>query len=412
MIPRLRPFLGNEELLAVLRRERGAVKRFEQAFASTFDAKYALAFPYGRSALWALFKALGIQGAEIVMPAYTCVVVAHATVLSGNTPRFVDVSLYDYNMILDQLEQAINHRTRAIIATHLFGYPLDLDRLGQIVRDAEERIGHKIWVIQDCAHSFGARWKGNLVCNNGDAALFSLDISKMITSVVGGIITTNDAQLYERMQDFRGKNFNRPVLFKTIRRLIYLLALYPTFSEHTYYLVNWLERNTKFLDPLTKAYHLDDKIHFPPDYSSRMLELEAAVGLVQLKKYAEVVRRRQENARYYDTHLRGLPGLALPPIVDGATYSHYVVRVDNRESVLSLFRRFGVQLGELIEYSIPAMNSFAPYANQQSFPNAMKCSQSTINLPVYACLTDSQRAKIAEIMREQAVPWLMANLKQ
>ena len=80
MIPRLKPHLGKEELLAALRPQPNAVARFEQEFAGTFEARYALAFPYGRSALWAFFQAMGIKNAEVIIPAYTCVVVAQETI--------------------------------------------------------------------------------------------------------------------------------------------------------------------------------------------------------------------------------------------------------------------------------------------------------------------------------------------
>ena len=186
MIPRLKPYLSKDELVATLDRQTETVTRFEEAFARAFEAGDAIAFPYGRSALWAFFNACNIVNAEIIMPAYTCVVVAHAIVLSRNIPRFVDITLFDYNSNLDQLEAAMNERTRAVVATHLFGYPLDVDQLNAIVRNAEARYGQKIWIIQDCAHSFGARWQGKLVCNEGDAALFGLNISKTITSIFGG----------------------------------------------------------------------------------------------------------------------------------------------------------------------------------------------------------------------------------
>ena len=119
---------------------KGAVECFEKAFAKKFNAVDAIAFPYGRSAQWAFFKAMGIQNAEIIMPAYTCSVVAHAVSLSGNTPQFIDINLDDYNMNLDEAEAAINENTRAIIATHTFGYPQDLDRLEAMVKCAEENM--------------------------------------------------------------------------------------------------------------------------------------------------------------------------------------------------------------------------------------------------------------------------------
>ncbi|MFP5379715.1 MAG: DegT/DnrJ/EryC1/StrS family aminotransferase, partial [Vicinamibacteria bacterium] len=135
MIPRLRPAFGAAELAAALRPGGpDDVEGFEREFAARFGAAEAVAFPYGRSALWAFLQAVGLHDAEVIAPSYTCVVVQHAMVLSGNVPRFVDNTLADYNMDLDQVAAAINERTGAIVATHLFGFPLDLDRFGAIVR--------------------------------------------------------------------------------------------------------------------------------------------------------------------------------------------------------------------------------------------------------------------------------------
>lgn len=384
MIPRFKPYLGKEELFAALTPNRKAVERFEASFARTFEAKHALAFSYGRSALWAFFKAMNIQGAEIIMPAYTCTVVAHAIVLSGNKPRFVDITLHDFNMDLDQVAAAINENTHAIIATHLFGYPLDIERLSEIVKEAEKRIGHKIWVIQDCAHAFGAKWKDSLVCNAGDAALFGLNISKMMTSIFGGMITTNDEKLYEKMKKYRDAHFKKPGFAKTLRRLLYLLAVYPAFNEHFYGFVYWLQEKTPFLDRLTKAYHLDEQIHFPPDHLDRMLPIEARVGMAQLKKYPMIIKKHREAVDHYDQYLPAYEGWVKPPLVEGASYSHYVVRVPDRQKVMLDMAKKGVQLGQLIEYSIPYIDAYKPYAHEIDYPNSEYCSRRTINLPVHA----------------------------
>ncbi len=401
MIPRFKPYLGREEIGALVQYDVEAVARFEGEFAQTFEAQHAIAFPYGRSALWTFFKATGLEGVEIIMPAYTCVVVAHAIILSGNTPRFVDITLYDYNMDLDQVRMAINERTGAIVATHLFGYPLDIDKLTEIVQEAEKHYGHKIWIIQDCAHAFGARWKEQLVCNVGDIALFGLNISKTITSIFGGMLTTNDSALAEKVRKWRDTYFMQPRVSKFIRRLIYLLAVYPAFDEKLYGLVQWLQHATPLLNHLTKAYHLDEKIHFPPDCMDKMLAVEAQVGLKQLGKYLDIVRQKQENARYYSEHLGDIPDWVLPPLVAGATYSHYVVRVPNREGVSQVLLRRGTQLGQLIEYSVPHMAAYNQYDFGQDFPNSYMCSQTTINLPLYAGLNNRQRERIVSSIREE-----------
>ena len=119
------------------------------------------------------------------MPAYTCSVVAHAVVLSGNVPRFIDINLDDYNMNLEDAEAAINKNTRVIIATHTFGYPQDLNRLEAMVRKGEKKYGHKIWLMQDCCHAFGAEWNGRMIGTSGDVAIYAFNISKMITSIFG-----------------------------------------------------------------------------------------------------------------------------------------------------------------------------------------------------------------------------------
>jgi len=383
VIPRFKPNLGWSEIAALIG-GRG-VRAFEIEFAKAFEAPEAVAFPYGRSACFALLKTLGIEGADVVLPAYTCVVVAHAIVLSGNTCRFVDVTLDDYNMDLDRLESVITSRTAAIVPTHVFGYPLDLDRLERIVASAERRFGRKIFVLQDCAHSFGARWRGRLVCGAGDAALFGLGISKLMTSIFGGMITTGDPELASRLRRWRDAHFTPAGVLKPLLRRLYLLAVYPAFSDTLFGVVRWLQDETPLLDRLAKAYHLDDQIRFPPDANDMMLDVEARVGLVQLAKYPEIIRRRIAVANVYDRELRGIQGWTLPPIVEGATYSHYVVRVPDRARIVAGFRQRGVQLGEVIEYSIPHMQPYGP-ADPSEFPNSWHASRSLINLPMQADL--------------------------
>ena len=381
MIPRFKPWLGWSEFAALFCRNRGAVKRFETEFAQAFKAVDAVAFPYGRSAQWAFFKAMGIEHAEIIMPAYTCSVVAHAVTLSGNKPRFIDIDLHDYNMNLDEAEAAITENTRAIIATHTFGYPQDLDRLEAMVREAEARYGHKIWLMQDCCHAFGAEWKGRMIGTSGDVAVYAFNISKIMTSIFGGMLTFQDQALADKVRAWRDAQYHQAHWLKAIQRRLYLFAVYIAFNEKVYGLTWWLQEKTPLLNRLTKAYHLDDQIHFPPDYLDRMLDVEAAVGLAQLRKYPQIIQRRRDNALWYDRHLERREGWHFPPLVEGATYSHYVVRVPDRKPVLSEWGEHGMHLGELIQYSIPGLNVYKDsvfVANS----NASRAGGQTVNFPV------------------------------
>ena len=292
MIPRFKPRIDWQELKVLFTHNKFAVEKFEKAFAKKFHAVDAVAFPYGRSAQWAFINAVGLKDIDIIMPAYTCSVVAHAIVLSGNNPKFIDINLHDFNMDLEKAESAINPNTRAIIATHTFGYPQDLDRLEAMVKRAEIRYGHKIWLIQDCCHAFGAEWKGKSIGSSGDVAVYALNISKLMTSIFGGMLTFQDQQLADKVRLWRDENFKSAGWLKSIKRRIYTLAVYIAFNEKIYGITWWLQTNTKILNRFTKLYHLDEKIIFPPDYLSKMHNVEAAVGLKQLKKYDDIIQQR------------------------------------------------------------------------------------------------------------------------
>lgn len=379
MIPRFRPSLGLQEFLVLFKKNTGAVETFEKRFAQAFGAKSAVAFPYGRSAQWAYFKALDISNGEIVMPAYTCSVVAHAVTLSGNKPRFVDVSRDTFNMDLKQLSQKINENTKGIIATHTFGYPQNIDKIMEIAGLAEKKYGTKIKVIQDCCHAFSAKWGDRFVGECGDVAIYAFNISKTMTSIFGGMLTFQDEKTAEQVRKWRDKNFKKPSILKSLKRRIYLLLVFAAFSKRLYYLTWWLQHKSKFLDYATKAYHRDGIIHFPPDFDQAMTDVEAAVGLVQLSKYPSLLAARREKAINYSENLRG-KDWKLPPIVDGATYSHYTVLIENRAEVIEEYASKGVELGELIQYSIPDLPEYVGL--DDNCPIARELASKATNFPV------------------------------
>jgi perosamine synthetase len=376
MIPRFKPVLGIRELKACFSpAKKNDVERFEQAFAKIMDQRYALAFPYGRTGLNLLLEALGLKNREIICPAYTCVVVPHAIVFSGNTPVFVDCEPDGFNMDLEQAEAKIVNRTGAIIATSIFGYPINLDRLDKI----RFRYPH-IYIIQDCAHSFDARWKGRPIHRDGIATLFGLNISKMLTSIFGGIISTDNDDVYQKLRIMREQRLNRSDWKKSFRRLLYLMAVYPAFWGPVYGLINRLERSG-LLNRFVK-YFDEGKIDMPPDYLCQMASIEARIGIENVGRHEDIIKNRQEAAEYYFEHLENKPDFILPPKIKGATYSHFVVRVNDRNIWLQKGILRGVQLGWLIEYSIPEMKAYGGYS-PINFPIAGKYARSTINLPVW-----------------------------
>ena len=376
MIPRLKPKLGIREIAAALRPpRRDDVEQFEKAFAELMGQKFALAFPYGRTGLIFLIQALGLKDKEIICPAYTCVVVPHAIVYSGNKPVFIDCAPGEFNMDLNKVKASISSDTGAIIATSIFGYPVDLDTLGEIRKEHPS-----IYLIQDCAHSFAAEWKGRPVQKEGTAAFFGLNISKILTSIFGGMVTTDDKILFERLKRLRDEVLKPGSLKKSIRRFFYFLTVYPTFFESFYGIVNRLER-TGFLNQFVKYYD-DSNIDMPGDYLEAITNVEARVGKANLTRYHQILKTRIKAVNHYFRSIQNCPDLKLPPNSSGATYSHFAVEVNNRDKWLQKGIDRNVQLGWIIEYCVPLLKSYGKHPREK-FPEASKYAETIINFPVW-----------------------------
>lgn len=389
MIPRLKPYFNHREFAAVFSADNNAVENFEKKLAAKFKAKYAVSFLYGRSGLYTILKSLGIYNSEIIIPAYTCVVVANAVVYSGNIPKFVDIDLDNYGMNPDLLEKAINDKTKAIFATPLFGYPYDVNRLKDIIR----RSGRRILLIQDCAHGFGTRYDGELICNMGDAALFAFSITKELSTIYGGAVTTNDEDIYKKIKKYRDEYFRIPARKDKIKMLALLITAYIAFFKPFYAVTNFLEKRTKILDPIVK-YYKDDIIDMPEDYLQLLPSINAKIGSVQLDKYDIIMEKRRETANFYNEALKGINGITPPLLAEGASYLYCISMVKDKRDFIKYMAKKGVQIGEYIEYAVPYMRAYQMYRQGEDYPNALLCSRNIVNLPCHPTLSKRELEKI------------------
>ena len=382
MIPRICPVLGWAEVAAALHWPTGDdVAVYEQAFAKCMRQRHAIAFPYGRTALTIALRALLGSGREVICPAYTCVVVAHAIVASGNIPVFIDSGADDFNMDLAAAEAAITTRTGAIIATSLFGHPVDLDRC-----EALRRANPGVVLIQDCAHSFDAAWRGLAVQQAGDLAIFGLNISKLLTSIFGGMLTTDDDDLAAILRRARDHELRAATVGKGLRRAAYLAAILPAFLPWPYALVARL-KDWGLLDRFVR-YYRPDIIDMPADYLEAMNPIEARVGTAQLRRHGAILTARRRRATQWHSRLAAEAGLLrLPPLEDGATWSHFTCVVDDREAWITRWRARGIELGTLIEYSIPELPAYGGQSPQH-MPNAARYARHTVNFPLTSDLPD------------------------
>lgn len=376
MIPRLRPAVTLADVAAAVRGAE-SVEAFEQAFAVLMGQRFAVAYPYGRTGLLLLLEALGLQNREIICPAYTCVVVPHAIVLSGNTPVFVDSAGDSFNMNLDAAEAAITASTGALIATSIHGYPVNLDRLTEL----RQRHPH-VLIIQDCAHSFAAEHRGHPVQQAGVAAVFGLNVSKLMTSIFGGMVTTDDALLARRLRDVRAARLNGPSLLRGLQRAVYLAAATLALTPTLFTIVDRIRR-LGLIDRFTEYYN-EAVIDMPDDYLTGMSRAEASVGVRQTAAYHGIIAHRQKIAALYDDVLRNHSEITLPPLVEGATYSHYVPRVRDPARVCAEMAKAGIELGRLIDYCVPDMPAYAAYVRPGSgFANTRRLNREVVNLPMH-----------------------------
>ena len=205
MIARFRPYYKLRDLLSIFKFKNSNVKKFENKFKAKFDMKYAVTFSYGRTALYAILKIIEAKNYEVILPSYTCSVVGNAVVLSGAIPKFVDANKHDFNMIFEEIENKITIKTIAIVVTHIFGYPSNVKKIEALIKKKELELKRKIFIIQDCAHSFGASYENFNTWQSGDFAFFGLNVSKIINSVYGGIVLTNKKHLANKMVNFKDR---------------------------------------------------------------------------------------------------------------------------------------------------------------------------------------------------------------
>ena len=262
-------------------------RKFETEFAAFAGCDHAVAVANGSVALELALYTLGIgAGDEVIVPSRTFVASASCVVMRGARPVFADVDPVSQTLTADTIRDVLSPKTRAIIAVHLAGWPCDMDPIIGLARE------HRLKVIEDCAQAHGATYRGRPVGSLGDAAAFSFCQDKiMSTGGEGGMLTTNDYQLWQRAWSFKdhGKAYDTAHL------------------QHTSPAFRWLHES------------------FGTNW--RLTEMQAAIGRSLLAKLPSQLQRRRRNARMLNTGFSALPALRItpPPEEIGHAYYKYYV---------------------------------------------------------------------------------------
>lgn len=368
-----RPYFNGAELLALLRPGTGRTE-FEAAVAGRTGGRYGLAFAYGRSGLVALLKSLDLSQAEIIMPAYTCSVIIEAVVASGNIPVFVDIDLSDYNMDISALKAAVTPCTRAVIATHMHGYPADIAAIRREIGD------ERILLIEDAALALRPAQPG--AAPAADVTLFSFGRGKQLYTISGGVFVTNSASLYERMKAYRDAEMNRRPASVWRRRCLQVLTAYLAQSAT---LETALSR-LKNIGPVKQARDAVGLVRavMPHDYATAYADFQGRLGLAQLNKLEQVLARNTTLAEFYSDELADVAGVTPAPLIPGAAYARYALRVERRDEIGFSRRMYamGVEVGLNFNYALPCLKPYQAYARGY-YPRAEQAAAETVNLPLY-----------------------------
>lgn len=237
------------------------VSRFEKAFATRVNRKHAIAVTNGTAALDVTIEALDITtGDEVIVPSFTIISCVMQIIRNGAKPIFIDADPITWNMDVGLVEQKITSRTKAIMAVHIYGLPVDVDPLLKLAKE------HNIHVIEDAAEMLGQTYKGQPCGSFGDISTFSFYANKHITTGEGGMVVTDDDDLAERVKSLRNLCFQPDKRF----------------------------------------------IHDRLGWNLRLTNLQAAVGLAQLERLDEFVCRKRRMGDAYQKYLSGIEEIQLP----------------------------------------------------------------------------------------------------
>ncbi len=390
-----------DEIIAACRRDGTLIQgphieEFERAFAARCGGGTAVATSYGRMAFYHLLKALDLPpGSEVVMPALTFWVMPELVRVAGLRPVFADIDPDTFTLDPEAFARAVGPNTRAVVPTHLYGLPCDMDAIMEIASR------HRLAVIEDCAHVVGTKYKGRPVGTFGDGAIFSLHTLKPLNAYGGGVAFTRNEELAARVRkqvtalSWPGEQrianrfkIGRAQVFFT-RPGVFTTTAFPILWVTSWFGANpdvYLWETIRDLDPL------------PANYTERMGNVQAAIGLAALGQLEAWTAATKRHAERLTEALKGTPGIQTPRIPPGRehTYYQYCAYTPARDDVVRRCIRRGIDIETLHVDVCSRLPLFE--GSRTETPGADRAAEA-IQIPVYASLTDSQMDRVARTVR-------------
>jgi perosamine synthetase len=404
-IPRFSPSFSPAEaaiaarFLALKPEDEPEIRKFEREFASYIGAKHAIMTPSARYAFYLILQAMGIgPGDEVIIPGLTFFAIPSMAVTAGVKPVFADIGLTTHVLDPAAFEAAITPKTKAVVPTHLYGTPCDMDAIVAIAKK------HGIKVIEDCAQSTGAKYKHVRVGNLGDAAYYTFGLTKNITTLSGAMITTNDdavaAYVRKEIDSSSPADFNKAAK-EAVTGVAMMVATNPLIYPFT---LHQAIRVGNFLgkDPIHDRFGEPEVLYaeVPKSFrTSKPRAVQAAVGMKQIERIEALNGARVRNGRMLDEQLANVPGLTVPTYPEGAEpiYMSFVVHHPKRDQLMRALLRRGV------DTTIGYMNDCSDHKLFPSFrrpcPNAARVKREQLHIPVHPNLDKKDLAHMVEAVR-------------
>jgi perosamine synthetase len=368
-----------------------AVRDFERAFAAWVGTGHAVSFAAGRVGLYGILRCLGIgAGDEVLVPVPTHVVVANAVRYTGAQPVYVDCDLSSYNIDLEQAEARITASTRALLVQHTFGIPADMTA----ARALADRNG--LHLIEDCVHALGATFHGQQVGSFGQAAFFSTEETKIISTTLGGAVTTGDVELARRLHAFQ-EACQQPSATQVARQLAKLVIYHALTEPHAHVFTRAAYEIGGRHHPLPRPTEVAElRGERPRNFARRFSNGQAAVGLTQLASLAENLAHRRRIAARYEALLAPLGfRLPAPPPAAAPAYVRYPVWVEDRvaaQRAMAARAVLGTWFTSVLEEAAdPRCGAYRP----GSCPRAEDAARHLVNLPTHARISERDAEEIA-----------------
>ena len=372
-IPITKPALTEEEARAPFESIKSGwvtqgpkVAEFEKAVATYVGAQQGIATTSCTTGLHLALAAIGVgPGDEVIVPSFTFIASANAILYTGATVVFCEIDPRTYNADPSDIEKRITRRTKAIMPVDQIGLACDIGAINEIAKR------HGVDLIEDAAPTIGGTYKGRRVGSNAHQTVFSFHPRKVITTGEGGMILTDDDALADRARKLRAHGMS----------------------------VSDLDRH-KADRPIIEEYH-------DLGFNYRMTDIQASIGLVQLRRLDELLRIRVAKAERYNAELAKIKGLEVPytPRYATHTYQSYCVRLTkdckvDREDLMSRLLKRGIATRRGVMAS-HLEKVYRDRVGNVSLPVTEEAARTTMLIPLFASMTDDEQAYVIDALREE-----------